>query len=126
MQKSIVKPPKAAPAVGPYHHAIRAGDLLFCSGQIPMDPKTGQLVPGEIREQTERVLENIRIILEDQELSFRHVVKATVFLTSMADFAVMNEVYGRYFAEDAPARSAVQVSALPRGARVEIEVVAHY
>ena len=85
MQKAIIKPAKAAPAAGPYNHAVRVGDLLFCSGQIPLDP-AGTLVPGEIREQTERVLENIKIILEDQKLSFANVVKATVFLTNLADF----------------------------------------
>ena len=125
MQKTIIKPAKAAPAAGPYNHAVRVGDLLFCSGQIPLDP-AGTLVPGEIREQTERVLENIKIILEDQKLSFANVVKATVFLTNLADFAVMNEVYARYLTSDFPARSTIQVAALPRGARVEIEVIGHY
>ncbi len=126
MSKTIIKPAKAAPAVGPYNHAVRAGDLLFCSGQIPLDPATGQLVVGDIKVQTERVLENIKIILDDQRLGFANVVKTTVFLTNLADFAAMNEVYTKHFTGDFPARSTVQVAALPRGATVEIEVIAHY
>jgi 2-iminobutanoate/2-iminopropanoate deaminase len=125
-KKIIIRPAKAAPAVGPYNHAVRVGDLLFCSGQIPLDPASGTLVTGDIKAQAERVLENIKLILEDQQLTFANVVKSTVFLTSMADFAGMNEVYARYFAADFPARSTVQVAALPKGAIVEIEVVAHF
>jgi 2-iminobutanoate/2-iminopropanoate deaminase len=125
-KKTIIKPAKAAPAVGPYNHAVRVGDLLFCSGQIPLDPASGTLVAGDIKAQAERVLENIKVILEDQRLSFANVVKSTVFLTSMADFAGMNEVYARYFTTDYPARSTVQVAALPKGASVEIEVIAHF
>ena len=125
--KQIIKPAQAAPALGPYNHAVRVGDLLFCAGQIPIDPQNPQApFPTEIRGQTERVLENIRLILEDQKLTFGHVVKSTVFLTNLADFAAMNEVYGRYFTADFPARSTVQVAALPRGAQVEIEVIAHF
>ena len=125
--KAIVKPAKAAPALGPYSHGVRAGDFLFCAGQIPIDPAhpNGPL-PAEIRAQTERVLENIKIILEDQKLTLAHVVKTTVFMINLGDFAAMNEVYARYFTADFPARSTVQVAALPRGAQVEIEVVAHY
>ena len=126
MTKTIVKPAQAAPAVGPYNHAVRVGELLFCSGQIPLDPATGNLVSGDIRAQTERVLQNIRIILEDQKLSFANVVKSTVFLTNLADFAVMNEVYAQHFTAGHPARSTVQVAALPKGANVEIEVIAHF
>ena len=125
-KKIIIKPAKSAPAVGPYNHAVRVGDLLFCSGQIPLDPASGTLVAGDIKAQAERVLENIKLILEDQKLSFANVVKSTVFLTNMADFAGMNEVYARYFTSDFPARSTVQVAALPKGAIVEIEVVAHF
>ena len=125
-KKMIIKPAKSAPAVGPYNHAVRVGDLLFCAGQIPIDPATGNLVSGDIKAQTERVLENIKIILEDQKLSFANVVKSTVFLTSLADFGAMNEVYSRYFTADFPARSTVQVAALPKGASVEIEVIAHF
>jgi 2-iminobutanoate/2-iminopropanoate deaminase len=124
--KTILRPARAAAPVGPYNHAVRSGDLLFCSGQIPLDPATGQLVNGDIRVQTERVLENIRILLEDQGLHFGHVLKSTVFMTQLADFAAMNEVYQRYFVSDYPARSTVQVAALPRGAQVEIEIVASY
>ena len=124
--KIVIKPAKSAPAVGPYNHAVRVGDLLFCSGQIPLDPASGTLVAGDIKAQAERVLENIKLILEDQKLSFANVVKSTVFLTNMADFAAMNEVYARYFTSDFPARSTVQVAALPKGAIVEIEVVAHF
>jgi 2-iminobutanoate/2-iminopropanoate deaminase len=125
--KIIVRPAKAAPAVGPYNHAVRAGNLLFCSGQIPIDPANpGAAFPEDIRAQTERVLENIRVILEDQALSFAQVVKATVFMTNLGDFGRMNEVYSRYFTSDCPARSTIQVAALPRGAAVEIEVIALY
>lgn len=124
--KTIIRPARSPGAVGPYHHAVRVGDLLFCSGQIPLDPATGNLVAGDIRSQTEQVLRNIQAILEDQGLTFAHVIKTTVFLTNLGDFAVMNEVYARYFTGDFPARSTVQVAALPRGAQVEIEVIAHY
>ena len=123
--KQIIKPASSPAAVGPYNHAVRVGDLLFCSGQIPLDPATGQLIAGDIRAQTERVLENVQAILADQKLTFAHVVKATVFMTNLGDFAAMNEVYARYFTADFPARSTVQVAALPKGAAVEIEVVAH-
>lgn len=127
MTKSIIKPAKAAPALGPYNHGVRVGDLLFCAGQIPIDPiEPGGPLPADIKSQTERVLENIRIILEDQKLSFANVVKSTVFMVNLGDFAAMNEVYGRYFTSECPARSTVQVAALPRGAQVEIEVIAHY
>ena len=124
--KTIIRPAKAAPAVGPYNHAVRVGDLLFCAGQIPLDPATGNLVTGDIKAQTERVLGNIGLILEDQGLAFGNVVKTTVFLTNLADFAAMNEVYARFFTGDYPARSTVQVAALPKGAAVEIEIVAHF
>ena len=125
MTKTVIKPAKAAPAAGPYNHAVRVGDLLFCAGQIPLDP-SGNLVSGDIKAQTERVLENVKVILEDQKLGFGNVVKATVFLTNLADFAGMNEVYTKYFTSDFPARSTIQVAALPRGANVEIEVIAHF
>lgn len=124
--KTIIKPAGAAAPVGPYSHAVRSGNLLFCSGQIPLDPATGQLVAGDIRAQTERVLQNIQVILADQGLAFEHVIKSTVFMTSLADFAAMNEVYARYFTRDFPARSTVQVAALPRGALVEIEVIVQF
>ncbi|HUR44329.1 MAG TPA: RidA family protein [Candidatus Saccharimonadales bacterium] len=124
--KSTIKPAGAVPAVGPYNHAVRVGDLLFCAGQIPLDPASGNLVAGDVKAQTERVLENLKIILSDQKLTFSNVVKTTVFLTNLADFAAMNEVYAKYFTSDFPARSTVQVSALPKGAIVEIEAIAHF
>ena len=127
MTKTIIKPSKSAPALGPYNHGVRVGDSLFCAGQIPIDPAhpNGPL-PADIKAQTERVLENIKLILEDQNLTLANVVKSTVFMTNLGDFAAMNEVYAKYFTADFPARSTVQVAALPRGAQVEIEVVAHY
>src|SRR5271169_2166931 len=124
--KQVIKPARSAPAIGPYNHAVRIGDLLFCAGQIPLDPATGNLVSGDIKIQTERVLENVKTILDDQKLTFANVVKSTVFLTNLADFAGMNEIYAKYFTENFPARSTVQVAALPKGANVEIEIVAHF
>ena len=126
MTKTIIKPAGAAPAAGPYNHGVRVGDFLFCAGQIPVIPESGQLVAGDIRAQTERVLENVKLILKDQGLTMANVVKSTVFMANLADFAAMNEVYARYFTQDYPARSTVQVAALPRTAQVEIEIVAHY
>ena len=127
MNKTIIKPVKAAPALGPYNHGVRVGDLLFCAGQIPLDPAhPGGPLPDGIKAQTERVLENIRIILEDQKLTFANVVKTTVFMMNLGDFAAMNEVYAKHFTTDFPARSTIQVAALPKGANVEIEVVAHF
>ena len=124
--KTIIKPAKSPAAVGPYNHAVRIGDLLFCAGQIPIDPKDGNLVSGDIKAQSERVLQNVKAILEDQGLTFTNVVKSTVFLTNLGDFAGMNEIYSKYFTNDFPARSTIQVAALPKGANVEIEVVAHF
>ncbi len=125
-KKLIIKPSKSAPAAGPYNHAVRIGDLLFCAGQIPLDPATGNLVTGDIKAQTERVLQNIKTILDDQKLSLANVVKSTVFMTNLGDFAAMNEIYAKYFTADFPARSTIQVTALPKGANVEIEVIAHF
>lgn len=124
--KQIIKPAKSPAAVGPYNHAVRVGDLLFCAGQIPLNPADGSLITGDIKAQTERVLENVKAILDDQKLTFANVVKSTVFMTNLADFAAMNEVYAKYFTSDFPARSTVQVAALPKGASVEIEIVAHF
>jgi 2-iminobutanoate/2-iminopropanoate deaminase len=126
MTKSIIKPAGAAPAAGPYNHGVRIGDLLFCAGQIATVPETGQLLSGDVKAQTDRVLQNINLILKDQGLTSANVVKATVFLQDLAYFADMNEVYGRFFTSDYPARTTVQVAGLPRGAQVEIEVIAHY
>ena len=124
--KTIIKPAQSPAAVGPYNHAVRIGDLLFCAGQIPIQPATGNLISGDIKAQTERVLENVKVILDDQKLTFANVVKSTVFMTNLGDFAAMNEVYAKYFTENFPARSTVQVAALPKGAGVEIEVIAHF
>ena len=124
--KTVIKPKNSPPALGPYNHAVRTGDLLFCAGQIPIDPQTGNLVTGDIKIQTDRVLQNVKAILDDQGLTFAHVVKSTVFMTNLGDFASMNEIYARYFTGNFPARSTVQVAALPKGATVEIEVIAHF
>src|SRR6188474_2323584 len=124
--KTVIKPAKSPKAVGPYNHAVRVGDLLFCAGQIPIDPATGDLIAGDAKAQTERVLQNVKAILDDQGLTFANVVKSTVFLTNLGDFAAMNEVYAKHFTTDFPARSTIQVAALPKGANVEIEVIAHF
>ncbi len=124
--KQVIKPARSAPAVGPYNHAVRIGDLLFCAGQIPIEPATGNLISGDTKAQTERVLQNVKAILDDQNLSFANVVKSTVFLTNLNDFAAMNEIYAKFFTSDFPARSTIQVAALPKGANVEIEVIAHF
>ena len=124
--KQMVRTADAPAAVGPYSQGVVAQGFVFVSGQIPLDPATGNLVSGDIKVQTERVLLNIKAILDDQKLTFANVIKSTVFMTNLADFAGMNEVYARHFTGDFPARSTVQVAALPRGATVEIEVVAHY
>jgi 2-iminobutanoate/2-iminopropanoate deaminase len=125
--KQVIKPAGAAPALGPYNHANRIGDLLFCAGQIPIDPAVPNApFADDVRAQTERVLENVKLILDDQGLSFGNVVKTTVFMKDLSEFAAMNEVYSRYFTDDFPARSTVQVAALPKDAKVEIEVIAHF
>jgi 2-iminobutanoate/2-iminopropanoate deaminase len=126
MKKTVIKAAKGPPAAGPYSQCVRVDDLLFCSGQIPIHPETGELVLGEIHKQTQRVLENLKILLEDQGLTLDNVVKTTVFMTNLANFSSMNEVYAQFFSRNPPARSTVQVAALPRGAKVEIEAVAHY
>lgn len=111
-------------AIGPYSQAVRSNGFVFLSGQIPLDPKTQQIVEGDVATQTERVLENLKGVVEAAGSSLQHVVKTTVFLASMDDFAAMNEVYGRYFATHPPARSTVEVSRLPRNVRVEIDLIA--
>ena len=116
---------KQAPeAVGPYTHAMRVGSLIFCSGQIPLDPETKALVPGGIREQTQQVLKNITAVLEAEGLTLDRVAKSTVYMTDLKDFAVVNGLYAEAFGDHKPARSTVQVAALPLGALVEIEVIA--
>ncbi|MGA3172441.1 MAG: RidA family protein [Chthoniobacteraceae bacterium] len=124
MPKKIIATPDAPKAVGPYSQAIAAGALLFCSGQIPLDPVTGQLVHGDVTEQTTQVLENLGAVLRENGMTFAHVVKTTVFLTDLGDFAAMNDVYATFFPSSQPARSTVQVAALPKGAHVEIEAIA--
>jgi 2-iminobutanoate/2-iminopropanoate deaminase len=115
---------QAPKAIGPYSQAIKAGTLLYCSGQIPLDPATGALVEGDLAVQTRRVLDNVGAILAAAGTGFDRVVKTTVFLADMNDFAAMNEVYATYFTSPAPARSTVAAAGLPRGARIEIEVIA--
>ena len=115
----------SAPApIGPYSQAIRYGDLVFCSGQIPLDPGTGSLVDGDITAQTTQVMSNIRAVLQAAGLDFSHIIKTTIYLVDMADFPKVNAVYGAAFTDQAPARSTVAVAALPMGAKVEIEVTA--
>jgi 2-iminobutanoate/2-iminopropanoate deaminase len=122
--KKIISTSEAPEAIGAYSQAVRNGSFLFCSGQIPLDPKSGQIVHGDIAAQTRRVLDNIGAVLKAEDLTFDHVVKTTIFLTNLGDFQTVNEVYGSYFKQDPPARSTIQVSALPKGANVEIEVIA--
>ncbi len=124
--KQAVSSPGAPKAIGPYSPAIRAGQLLFVSGQVPIDPATGLMVDGDISAQTRRVFENIGALLTAGGRSFADVARTTVFLADMNDFAAMNEVYGRYFSEPYPARATVQVARLPKDARVEIDVIASY
>jgi 2-iminobutanoate/2-iminopropanoate deaminase len=119
-----VSTPDAPAAIGPYSQAVRVGDLLFLSGQIPLDPATGQVVEGDIRAQTERVVKNIAAIVHAAGGSMADIVRVGVFLTDLADFAAMNEVYGRTFSAPYPARSTVQVARLPRDVRVEIDAIA--
>jgi 2-iminobutanoate/2-iminopropanoate deaminase len=111
-------------AIGPYSQAVRANGFVFLSGQIPLDPKTQQVVEGDVAAQTDRVLQNLKGVVEAAGSSLQHVVKTTVFLADMNDFAAMNEVYGRYFTAHPPARSTVQVSRLPKDVRVEIDLIA--
>jgi len=124
MKLKTISTDKAPAAIGPYSQAIQAGNLLFCSGQIPLEPVSGEIVAGDVRRQTEQVLENIAAVLSAAGAGFTDVVKATVFLVEMSDFGMVNEVYGRYFSDHKPARSTVAVKELPRGVRVEIEVIA--
>lgn len=120
-----ISTPDAPGAIGPYSQALEAGDFLFLSGQIPLDPATGQLIAGGIVEQTHQVLKNIGAVLAAGGSSYGQVVKTTVYLQDMADFAAMNEIYGTYFAAPAPARATIQAAALPRNVRVEIDAVAY-
>ena len=122
--RRIVSTESAPQAIGPYSQAVAFGDFVFSSGQIPLDPRTGRFVEGGIAEQTEQVLKNLSEVLRAADAELADVIKTTVYLADMDDFAAMNEVYGRYFSENPPARSTVQAARLPRDARVEIDVVA--
>ena len=124
MKKKVIQTDKAPKAIGPYSQAIQAANLLFLSGQIPIDPKTGELIKGDIRQQTQRVLENIKGLLESQELGMGDVIKVTIFLKDMGNFNQVNEVYATYFSSSPPARSTVEVAKLPRNAEIEIEAIA--
>ena len=126
MSKKAVSSPEAPKAIGPYSQAVRAGQFLFASGQIPLDPATGAVVDGDISAQTRRVMENLGAVLASAGLSFAHVVRTTVFLADMGEFAAVNEVYGKYFSEPYPARATVQVARLPRDVRVEIDLIATF
>ena len=125
MSKEIIATDNAPKAIGPYSQAVRAGGFLFCSGQIPLDPATGELVTGPIGAQTERVMDNIAAVLAAAGLTFGDVVKSTIYLADLGDFAAVNKVYGRRFPSEPPARSTVEVKGLPKGAGVEIEVIAN-
>ena len=122
--RQVISTSSAPKAIGPYSQAIRAAGLLFLSGQTPLDPATGVLVEGDIGKQTERVLENLKAVLTAAGSSLDRVVKTSVFLKDMGDFAAMNEVYGRYFPNDPPARSTIEAARLPKDARVEIDLIA--
>jgi 2-iminobutanoate/2-iminopropanoate deaminase len=122
--KKIISTPDAPAAIGPYSQAVRVGNTLYCAGQIPLDPKSGQIVAGDISDQTKRVMQNITAVLKAGGLTFENVVKTTIFLIDFNDFQTVNEIYGSHFTKEPPARSTVQVAALPKGAKVEIEVIA--
>jgi 2-iminobutanoate/2-iminopropanoate deaminase len=124
MPNAIVTTDKAPKAIGPYSQAVIAGDLIFTSGQIALDPITQQMVQGDIRAQTERVMDNLAAVLDGAGAGFENVVKATIFVVDLGDFATVNEIYGKRFPRSPPARSTVQVAALPKGARVESELIA--
>lgn len=123
--KKIISTENAPKAIGPYSQAVQLDNFLFCSGQIPIDAKTGEVFTGDIKTQTEMVIKNIEGVLKAADMNFGNVVKTTIFLTNMADFAVVNEIYGKTFSSNPPARSTVAVAALPKGVNVEIEVLAH-
>ncbi len=122
--REIVHTDKAPAAIGPYSQAVKANGMVFLSGQIPLDPATGELVKGDIGQQTERVLKNLEAVLAASGSSLGKVVKTTVYLADMADYAAMNEVYGKFFVKEPPARAAVQAGGLPKDARLEIDVIA--
>ena len=122
--REAVRTEKAPAAIGPYSQAVRMGNLLFCSGQIPLDPATGELVTGDVAAQTRQVFANLGAVLAQAGAGFEHVARTTVYLADMGDFAAMNAVYATFFSTPAPARSTIQAAGLPRNARVEIDVIA--
>jgi 2-iminobutanoate/2-iminopropanoate deaminase len=125
MKKKIIATSKAPAAIGPYSQAIRIGDFLYTSGQISLDPETMEMITGDIEVETEKVLKNIEAILKDAGLNLNNIIKTTVYLTDLSEFARMNQVYENFFTDTKPARACVQVAALPKGAKIEIDVVAH-
>ena len=122
--KKVISTTHAPGAIGPYSQAIEAGGMIFLSGQIPLDPVTGQMIEGDVVAQAERVMQNLQGVLEAAGVGFEHVVRTTIFLTDLGDFAKVNEVYGKRFPKEPPARATVQVAALPRGSKVEIDAIA--
>ncbi|OFI07207.1 2-iminobutanoate/2-iminopropanoate deaminase [Clostridium acetireducens DSM 10703] len=123
MKKQIISTKKAPAALGPYSQAVKVGNFLFASGQIPLNPETGELVTGDIKKATERAMENVKAVLEEAGTSFDNIIKTTLYVSDMNNFAAVNEVYGRYFQGDLPARSCVEVK-LPKDAPVEVEIIA--
>ena len=124
MDKKIIKTHKAPQAIGPYSQAVKSGNFIFASGQIPLDPVSGEMAENDIKKQTERVMENIKGLLESENLTMANIIKTTCFLTDMGNFAAFNEVYANYFPENPPARSTVAIKALPKDALVEVEIIA--
>jgi 2-iminobutanoate/2-iminopropanoate deaminase len=126
LPKKYVVTPQAPRPIGPYSQAVISGGFLFCSGQIGLDPQTGELVLGGIEAQTEQVLKNLVAVLKEAKMGPENVVKATVYLADFADFGKMNEIYGRQFAKDPPARTTIQAAALPKGAKIEVDIIAAF
>jgi 2-iminobutanoate/2-iminopropanoate deaminase len=124
MAKQIIETSNAPAPIGPYSQAVKVGQTLYVSGQVPMNPSTGEMVTGSISEEAAQVMKNLQAILKEAGYDFQHVVKSTIFLRDMADFAAVNEVYGQYFAHEAPARETIAVAGLPRNAQVEISMIA--
>jgi 2-iminobutanoate/2-iminopropanoate deaminase len=125
MKKEIIATQEAPQAIGPYSQAVRIGDLVFLSGQIPLDPRSGQMVAGDVSEQTRRVMENLGAVLRAAGVDFSRVLRSTIYLLDLAQFGEVNAVYGSYFPTEPPARATVQVAALPRGASIEIDMIAY-
>jgi 2-iminobutanoate/2-iminopropanoate deaminase len=123
--KKVIQTDKAPKPVGPYSQAVQYGNLIFCSGQIAIHPQTNEVMLGPVKEQTELVMKNIEGVLTAASITWKNIIKTTIYLTDMKDFPVVNEVYGRYFTENPPARSTIAVAALPKGVQVEIEILAH-